>query len=266
MGNYEPEWGKDESTSMGQIRNTNISTPGHMVQNSDNWPGLQTGALLQEGPSHDTGSGGRGLRPQTMGGANENASSSTDPQGPQKLEERHTEILQALLAMAHEFMEDQSTTIAGKGAHYVGRYIQQLDHIRGLFINSREGLDFRQMQLAQVQHSRPKDATDILALNLSTTMINPRHQCFANAVLRCWARLPVYAPLATAACWNKTQAAMEAILTAAEEVDVASIPELELFWRWYPLDRQADVADFTHCRMESGRISMAFSRLVAKLH
>ena len=104
-------------------------------------------------PVRDGGCGGRGSRPQTMGGANEAASSSTNPQGSQRLGERRKEILQAMWAMVHEFLEDETTCIAGEGANFVGRYIQQLDHIRG----------------PQVMHSRPQDSNDILALNLSRT-------------------------------------------------------------------------------------------------
>ena len=244
MGNQisEPRMGEDAFSSKGAMRHLEHKMPTSHGAFVANLSGDDAGeATTSETLPRGTYQGGQQCRPQTIGGVrNENADA------PPWLFDVRDRLMQEVSGFIQSVTELRAGANLLNGANRASELIQHLETTRNIILQTREGQEYQQEHWAGIQRLRPQDTSDLLALNLSLQLSNPRNQCFANTVLRCWAWLPVYAPLATIACWGTTKAAMENILSEHGPVDVTRIPELEAMWAWYPPDEPSDVADFLY--------------------
>ena len=124
-------------------------------------------------------------------------------------------------------------------------------------LTTRGGRRFREDVQAQFhQMSRPKEAAELMAQNLSMTLVNPTNRSFGNAVWRIWCWLPVYKPEQAYGLWGQTTMAVEKALQMDETVDMLDLPTLEPMWQWFPPDSQADAADFAHSLVSLAQTQM----------
>ena len=145
---------------------------------------------------------------------------------------------------------------ANRAAELINQ-LNQLEEIRSLVLQSREGQDYQQERVLLMETNRRRG--DFLATNLSMMILTSnRNERFANSVFRCWYWLTVYAPMAFQSCWG-------AIPTS--HGDVAGY--FRSRWHrgggpiglWHPLDKEA--GDFVYSLWRLSAMWMARRSLAA---
>ena len=251
VGNKEPKSGKDAKASRGSKHPMRMEERGNL---SNPVAGREHGEL-QSMQQTLTGEAEKGIcYYKTLGGAGEGDTSDMDLEDlvtedanvPPSLGDQRQEILTEALKLVRLIAEYDGEAPLQRGAQEAKAISQQLQKIKGKVMLTREGRALQHEEIMEWIQQRPSGTADFMAQNLSMNFRNPRSQCFANAVLRCWCWLPVYAPLSSRGCWGTTHDAMVNFLTSQDPIDIQEEPALELLWNWYPLSVQADAADFLY--------------------